>query len=158
MHLSCSETWSCRALELITSWGLLDWPAWLATLPSCSYKTYVKKVLADASLEGRVPRLAKHLRPLPYLALSPCPSMAFNNALLSKLPWLALLDHRSLSRMPCGLITLGHKNHCLTSAQVQQFIFCGKRFSSVVAYVTCSCPVFAANRDCLRVAGVHGGS
>ena len=154
MHTSEGDTWARRTHALLEEWGVLDWPVWLSTAHVCTYKTYVKQTLAAVSLTVRRPHLLRHTRPFPYFDIAPVPATALNDALRAKCSWQTLLGHRSLCRLRCGLIMLGHVNQRASSAHVQYCVFCDKRYTSVFAHVACSCPIFAAHRMELKRAGV----
>ena len=136
-HLSEGDTWAKRTHTILSDWGVSDWPMWVSTC-----------------LEQCTPFIAQHVRPIPYIQLTRGPTTMFNDALRLRVPWSVLVGHRSLSRLRCGLISLGHVNHRTTSAAVQQCLFCMKRYSSVCLHVVCHCVHFNEQRAPLQQAGV----
>ena len=117
-HFSAAPNWALLSLKFLSEKQLLDWPIWMSQSPRGTYKHYLEEALSRPVCFDLKEGLALHL------------------------PWDVLLSQRAVIQLRRGYISLGHLNGKKSKAQVQQCIFCGRRYSHVKLHVLCACTCF----------------
>ena len=69
--------------------------------------------------------------------------------------WTALKHHRSLLRLRCGYIMLGHVDGHASQRMFQTCVCCGAVHADLVRHVCLECPAFATDRA--AVDALQGG-
>ena len=117
-HFSAAPNWALLSLKFLSEKQLLDWPIWMSQSPRGTYKHYLEEALSRPVCFDLKEGLALHL------------------------PWDVVLCRRAVLQLRRGYISLGHLNGKKSKAQVQQCIFCGRRYSHVKLHVLCACTCF----------------
>ena len=126
--------------SLLDLYGIADFPVWQEGGSLSGYSAYVQECLESHFHTIWLAAVKKHCLPVPYVRLVPFIPYSLRACLFSDIPWSALLMQRSLARLRCGLVKLGHKGGKHTTASVQGCISCCCESSSLWTHVFGECP------------------
>jgi len=139
-HSCAGPSWAKAGRALLQKWHLADWPEWVVS--GGSYASYCAILRETLEAQFHVTWLAaarKHCIPVPYLLIVPSLPRSLHTALASGIPWCVLRLQRSMCRLRCGLVSLGHRYGKPTSAKVQSCIGCNEDHSNVWVHVFAGC-------------------
>ena len=139
------NTWAKKSLALLMKYGLQDFDAWPGDSVA-EYGKFLEGRLAHFHLEKWVVAANRHCIPVPYLKVMPCIPSPVRTCLSLGISWKELLWQRSLIRLRCGLVPLGHKNGRHSSARVQSCVCCGGATANTWVHVFGACPKWDVHR------------
>ena len=117
--------WSKQSLSVLTTWSLLDWPAWFTPGASLeSYRAYVLRTLSSHHVGRWRDRALKHKAQVPYCQFAEGPGLSIQGWRLLSLPGDTLTNMRSYCRLRCGLLVLRHLRGKKSMALLQSCVFC----------------------------------
>ena len=140
---SCSLSWSFRSLALLQRFRLSDWPEWKSRGGDyASYLVHIRSTLERVHLASWNAAVQRHILPVPYKSF-----MAGIPSLWMNLPWTTMMKHRSIARLRCGLVDLGHLRGRRSRAKKQCYIFCDELVSQLWVHTFCLCPIWKADSN-----------
>ena len=150
-HSLPGATWAKQSLDLLSSWGLDDYPIWkLRSTGAGGYAVYLCNVLEAKCLEIWQAEASRHTRPFPLPAVVSDTRTLFRGSF----GWNVLIAQRSLIRLRCGFVRCGHLHGAMSQAQSVQCFACNKFTRSPVFHILLYCSHFEETRDNLRKLGL----
>ena len=139
------QSWACKSLNLIESWGLVDWMEWKS--PHCDYRAYARQHLEMAWFGSWLKEAELSQQPPAYTSFQAVHSRIPETVAAQMLPWDTRMGILSLCRLRAGSLRLSSLNGRPSAAKIQRCICCSRRTRAARVHVMAVCDHWLSQRQ-----------